>query len=66
MEREVARAARLTDADRIRILQDLWRTHVAIRRTKSPEALRRESEVRRILEEEPARARYRDWVRRLG
>jgi hypothetical protein len=64
LEREAAMARRLTDADRIRILRDLLRTIDAIRRTKSPEPLRREEEVRRALDE-PGRARYRALAERL-
>jgi hypothetical protein len=66
LEREVQRAAGLTDADRTRILQDLWRTYEAVCRTKTPEQLVREREVRRILEDDPARANYRSLVSRLG
>jgi hypothetical protein len=55
---EVAFAAGLSDADRIRILRDLLRTVDAIRKSKSPEELRREEEVRRILDELPGRKRY--------
>jgi hypothetical protein len=58
LESEVRLAASLTDADRIRILRDLLRTVDAIQRTKSPEDLRRQEEVRRILEEIPGRQRY--------
>lgn len=66
LEGEVARAASLTDADRIRILRDLGRTIDAIRRTKTPEELRREDEVHRILDIEPGRRRYMAWVERQG
>lgn len=55
---EVAAAASLTDADRIRILRDLLRTVDAIRRTKTPEEIRRDDEVRRIVDETPGRERY--------
>lgn len=55
---EVRLAASLTDGDRIRILRDLLRTADAIRRGKTPDELRREDEVRRLLEDDPARARY--------
>ncbi len=55
LEREVRLAASLTDAERVRILQDLFRTVEAIRRTKSPEQLRREEEVRRLMEDVPLR-----------
>jgi len=58
LENEVRLAERLTDADRIRILRDLLRTVDAIRRSKSPEELRREEEVRWRLEGAPARERY--------
>lgn len=63
---ETALAATLTDADRIRILRDLLRTADAIRKSKSPEELRREEEVRRILEDAPARERYFALADRLG
>ena len=66
LEGEVRLAASLTDADRIRILRDLLRTADAIRRTKSPEQLRREEEVRRLLEDLPARERYVALAERLG
>lgn len=65
IEDEVRLAERLTDADRIRILRDLLRTVDAIQRSKSPEELRREEEVRWRLEEAPARERYADFVERL-
>lgn len=65
LRREVAAAASLTDADRIRILRDLLRTIEAIRRTKTPEQLRREEEVRRLLDEAPGRERYRRLAERL-
>jgi hypothetical protein len=64
LEREVARAASLSDADRVRILRDLLRTADAIRRGKSPEENRRAEEARRLLDE-PGRARYRALVARL-
>jgi hypothetical protein len=54
---EVEFAADLTDADRIRILRDLLRTADAICKSKSPEELRRDEEVRRSLEE-PGRKCY--------
>ena len=66
LEGEVRSAASLTDADRIRILRDLLRTADAIRRSKSPEQLRREEEVRRLLEDGPARERYAALAERLG
>ena len=66
LRREVASAAGLTDADRIRILLDLLRTADAIRKTKSAEDLRREDEARRTLDEAPGRARYRELAQRLG
>ena len=62
---EVALAADLTDADRIRIFRDLLRTAEVIQRTKSPEQLRREEEVRILLEDEPGKARYRALAERL-
>jgi hypothetical protein len=54
---EIAFAANLSDADRIRILRDLLRTADAIRKSKSAEELRRDEEIRRLLEE-PGRQRY--------
>src|SRR5687768_2807227 len=63
LEREVACAASLTDADRVRILRDLLRTADAIQRSKSPEENQRAEEARRLLDE-PGRARYRALVRR--
>ncbi|MBI4564973.1 MAG: hypothetical protein HY716_09810 [Planctomycetes bacterium] len=65
LAREVALAASLTDADRVRILRDLLRTADAIRRSKSPDELRRDEEVRRFLEDRPARARYIALVERI-
>ena len=65
LEGDVGRAALLTDADRIRVLQDLLHTAAAIRRTKSPDDLRRDEEVRRALDE-PGRARYRALIERLA
>lgn len=65
IEAEVAFAAGLSDADRIRILRDLLRTVDAIRKSKSPEELRREEEVRR-LEELAGRERYVALWERLG
>ncbi len=62
---EVAFAAGLSDADRIRILRDLLRTADAIRKSKSPDELRQDEEVRRILEE-GGRARYIALCERLG
>jgi len=55
---EVAFSAKLSDADRIRILRDLLRTADAIRRTKSADELRRDEEIRRLLDEAPARQRH--------
>ena len=55
LEREVRLAASLSDADRIRIVEDLFQTVEMIRRTKTPEELRREEEVRRLLEDVPVR-----------
>jgi hypothetical protein len=66
LEREVRLAAGLTDADRVRILRDLLRTAEAIRRTKPPEQLRREEEVRRLLEDVPVRERLMALAERLG
>ena len=55
---EVEFAAGLTDADRIRIFRDLLRTADAICKSKSPEELRRDEEVRRSLRTRlPRRAR---------
>jgi hypothetical protein len=64
LEREVAMAARLTDADRIRILLDLLRTADAIQATKSPEQLEREEAVRRQIDGEGLE-RYRALIARL-
>ncbi|MBI2932192.1 MAG: hypothetical protein HYY16_11120 [Planctomycetes bacterium] len=64
LEGEVRLAASLTDADRIRILRDLLRTVDAIRRTKTPEELKRDDEVRRLLDDDPARERYVAWAER--
>lgn len=58
IEKDVLQAASLSDGDRIRILRDLLRTAAAIQSRKRPEEIRRESEVRRQLEDLPARARY--------
>jgi hypothetical protein len=66
LETEVQLAARLTDADRIRILRDLLRTADAIRKAKTAEELRRDDEVRRILETLPGRERYIALAERLG
>jgi hypothetical protein len=63
--REVEYAARLTDAERSQILDDLWLTVEAIRATKSPEQLLREDEVRRQLDE-AGLARYRALAERLA
>jgi hypothetical protein len=65
LEADVAQAAALTDADRIRILRDLLRTAAAIQRTKSPDDLRRDEETRRAMDE-PGLARYRALVDRLA
>ncbi len=62
---EVAFAAGLSDADRIRILRDLLRTADAIRKSKSPDELRQDEEVRRFLED-GGRARYIALCERLG
>ena len=63
---EVALASSLTDADRIRILRDLLRTAHAIRASKSADQILREDEVRRVLEDVPARERYVATAERLG
>lgn len=65
LESEVRLAAPLSDTDRIRILRDLLRTAEAIRRTKSPEQLLREEEVRHILEDLPVRERLIALAERL-
>ena len=65
LRREVALAARLTDADRVRILQDLLITADAIRAGKPADDLRREEEARRVLEDAPGKARYRALAERL-
>jgi hypothetical protein len=62
---EVAFAADLTDADRIRILRDLLRTADAIRKSKSAEEIRRDDEIRRLLED-PGRQRYIALSERIG
>jgi hypothetical protein len=62
---EVAFAAGFSDADRIRILRDLLRTADAIHKSKSLEQLRRDEEVRRLLEE-AGRERYVALCERLG
>ncbi len=66
LESEVALAASLTDQDRIRILRDLIRTAAAIRASKSAEQLRRDEEVRWVLEDLPAIERYRAAAERFG
>jgi hypothetical protein len=66
LESEVRLAASLSDRDRIRILRDLLRTVDAIQRSKTPVELRREAEIRALLEDEPARARYAALAERLG
>ncbi len=63
---EVRAAARLTDADRIRILRDLLRARDAFRAAKTPEELACEEEVRRKLERDPGLARYAALAERLG
>jgi hypothetical protein len=65
LENEVRMAARLSDADRTRILQDLLRTADVIQRSKAPEQLQREAEVRRLLDETPGRQRYFELMDRL-
>lgn len=65
LEAEVAAARTLSDADRVRILRDLWRTLVAIRAGKSREELQREEQVRRELDR-VGKDRYRALVERLG
>ena len=66
LARDVAEAADLTDADRVRILRDLLRTSDAIRRGKSEAELLRDEEVRRVLEEKPGRDRYGALAERLS
>lgn len=66
LEAEVRLAASLTDSDRIRILRDLLRTVDAIRRSKTPDEIRREDDVRRTLETEPALRRYIALAERLA
>lgn len=56
----------MSDADRIRILRDLLRTADAIRGSKTLEEIRRDEEVRRLLEEAPGRSRYLALAERLG
>jgi hypothetical protein len=62
---EVAFAVGLSDADRIRVLRDLLRTADAIQKSKSVEQLRREEEIRQLLEK-PGRLRYIALCERLG
>jgi hypothetical protein len=62
---EVRMAANLSDRDRIRILRDLLETAESIRRSKTPEELRRDEEVRNALEREPGLRRYRALCERL-
>ncbi|MBI1853224.1 MAG: hypothetical protein HYR85_23040 [Planctomycetes bacterium] len=64
LDREVAAAATFTDADRIRILEDLLRTGEAIQRTKTPEQIEREDAVRRAIDGEGL-ARYRELAERF-
>jgi hypothetical protein len=63
---DVRLAAGLTDQGRIRILRDLPRTAEAIQRTKPPDWLRREEDVRRLLEDDPALGRWAALAERLG
>ena len=65
LEAEVAAARSLSDADRVRILRDLWRTLVAIRAGKSKGEIEREEQVRRELDR-VGKDRYRALVERLG
>jgi hypothetical protein len=65
LDDEVKLASRLTDADRVRIFQDLLQTADAIQKNKTVEQLRREEEVRRLLEEAPGRERYFELMDRL-
>ena len=62
---EVAFAAGLTDAERIRMLRDLLRTADAIHNSKSAAERRRDEEIRRHFEE-PGRRRYLALCERLG
>ena len=66
LESEIRFAARLSDADRIRILRDLLRTTAAIQRTKSAEQLRREAEFRRQNDDLPVRQRLDELAERLA
>lgn len=63
---QVALAAGLSDADRVRILKDLLRTAAAIEKTKTPDQIERERCIRFELETAPGRARYLAWIDRLG
>jgi hypothetical protein len=65
LEAEVAAARSLSDADRVRILRDLWRTAVAIRAGKTKEELERDDQVRQELDR-PGKDRYRALVERLA
>lgn len=58
LEREVEAARNLTDAERVRILEQLVLAAEAIRRSKTTDEILRDDEARRILDE-PGRARYR-------
>lgn len=64
LKRDAALAARLTDEERIRIVEDLWETAQAIRRSKSPDEIRREESARRELDA-PGRERYQELAARL-
>jgi hypothetical protein len=63
LEREVAAARHLSDAERVQILLELIRAHEAIERGKTPEERRRDEAVRRALDE-PGRERYRRLAER--
>ena len=65
LESEVRLAASLTDADRVHILEDLLRTAEEIRKTKTPEELVREEDVRRLLEDVPVRESLIALAKRL-
>lgn len=60
---EVAAAAGLSDADRVAIFEDLWRTAEAIRATKTKEQLEHDEQARRILDT-PGLERYRALAER--
>ncbi|MFY9344668.1 MAG: hypothetical protein WAT39_19400 [Planctomycetota bacterium] len=65
LRQEVALAAKLTDAERVEIMADLWQFAELIRATKSEDQLRREEIARQILDG-PGMERYRALAARLA